>query len=117
MSDIVIFSFYFDFYFFKFAVGFIIFGSVIQKVIVFRSCGCFLKQGNNISRTVAYSSCGFCHLVKSVRLPGTLRDLGVKDKSNLQYWAEEAHKEQRLLGRSPRVLSVEDIKEIYEMAF
>lgn len=57
------------------------------------------------------------HLVKSVKLPGTLRDLGVKDKSNLQYWAEEAYKEQRLLGRSPRVLSVEDIKEIYEMAF
>jgi len=57
------------------------------------------------------------HLVKSVKLPGSLRDLGVKDKSNLQYWAEEAHKEQRLLGRSPRVLSVEDIKEIYEKAF
>jgi alcohol dehydrogenase class IV len=57
------------------------------------------------------------HLIKSVRLPGSLRDLGVKDKSNLQYWAQEAHKEQRLLGRSPRVLSVEDIKEIYEKAF
>ena len=57
------------------------------------------------------------YLVKSVRLPGSLRELGVKDKSNLQYWAEEAHKEQRLLGRSPRVLSVEDIKEIYERAF
>lgn len=57
------------------------------------------------------------HLVKSVNLPGSLRDLGVTDKSNLQYWAEEAHKEQRLLSRSPRVLSVEDIKEIYEMAF
>lgn len=57
------------------------------------------------------------HLVKSIRLPGSLRELGVKDKSNLQYWAEEAHKEQRLLGRSPRVLSVEDIKEIYELAF
>jgi alcohol dehydrogenase len=57
------------------------------------------------------------HIIKSIRLPGSLRELGVKDKSNLQYWAEEAHKEQRLLGRSPRVLSVEDIKEIYELAF
>lgn len=57
------------------------------------------------------------YLVKSVRLPGSLRELGVKDKTNLQYWAEEAHKEQRLLGRSPRVLSVEEIKEIYERAF
>jgi alcohol dehydrogenase len=57
------------------------------------------------------------HLIRSVELPGTLRDLGVKDKSFLQYWAEEAHKEQRLLGRSPRVLSVDNIKEIYEKAF
>jgi len=57
------------------------------------------------------------HLVQSVGLPGSLRDLGVKDKSNIQYWAEEAHKEQRLLSRSPRTLSVEDIKEIYEKAF
>ena len=57
------------------------------------------------------------HMIKSVGLPGCWRDLGVKDKSNLQYWAEEAHKEQRLLGRSPRVLSVEDIKEIYERSF
>ena len=57
------------------------------------------------------------YLVESVRLPGSLRELGVKDKTNLQYWAEEAHKEQRLLGRSPRVLSVEDIKDIYERAF
>ena len=57
------------------------------------------------------------HLVQSVGLPGSLRDLGVKDKSDIQYWAEEAHKEQRLLSRSPRTLSVEDIKEIYEKAF
>jgi len=57
------------------------------------------------------------HLIRSVELPGSLRDLGIKDKSFLQYWAEEAHKEQRLLGRSPRVLSVENIKEIYERAF
>lgn len=57
------------------------------------------------------------YLVQSVGLPGSLRDLGVKDKSNIQYWAEEAHKEQRLLSRSPRILSVEDIKEIYESAF
>ena len=57
------------------------------------------------------------HLLKSVGLPTCLRDLDVKDKSNLSYWAGEAHKEQRLLSRSPRVLSVEDIEEIYEMAW
>ena len=56
-------------------------------------------------------------LVASVRLPNSLTELGVKDRSHLQYWAEEAHKEQRLLSRSPINLSVEDIKEIYEKAF
>jgi alcohol dehydrogenase class IV len=56
-------------------------------------------------------------LVASVRLPNSLTELGVKDRSNLQYWAEEAYKEQRLLSRSPIDLSVEDIKEIYEKAF
>jgi alcohol dehydrogenase len=57
------------------------------------------------------------HLVASIGLPNTLRELGVKDKSNLQYWAEEAYKEQRLLSRSPIHLTVEAIKEIYEKAF
>ena len=56
-------------------------------------------------------------LVASVRLPNSLTELGVKDRSHLQYWAEEAYKEQRLLSRSPITLSVEDIKEIYEKAF
>jgi len=57
------------------------------------------------------------HLLKSVRLPTCLRELNVQDKSYFDTWAVEAHKEQRLLGRSPRVLSVEDIREIYEMAW
>ncbi len=57
------------------------------------------------------------HLLKSVGLPICLRELDVKDKSNFPTWAVEAHKEQRLLSRSPRVLSVEDIQEIYEMAW
>jgi alcohol dehydrogenase class IV len=52
-----------------------------------------------------------------VGLPTCLRELNVKDKSNLPTWAVEAHKEQRLLSRSPRVLSVADIEKIYEMAW
>jgi len=56
-------------------------------------------------------------LQKSVRLPSCLRELDVKDKSKFSTWAVEAHKEQRLLSRSPRVLSVQDIEEIYEMAW
>jgi alcohol dehydrogenase len=56
-------------------------------------------------------------LIASIRLPNSLTELGVKDRSNLQYWAEEAYKERRLLSRSPFNLTVENIKEIYEKAF
>ena len=57
------------------------------------------------------------HLLKSVDLPVSLGDLNIKDKSKIGYWAVEAHKEQRLLSRSPRILSVKDIEKIYEKAF
>jgi alcohol dehydrogenase len=57
------------------------------------------------------------HLLKSVDLPVSLGDLNIKDKSKIGYWAVEAHKEQRLLSRSPRTLSVKDIEKIYERAF
>jgi alcohol dehydrogenase class IV len=58
------------------------------------------------------------HLIKSVNLPATLTDLGIsREKTDVHQWAVEAHKEQRLLTRSPRILSVEDIEKIYENAF
>lgn len=58
------------------------------------------------------------HLIKSVNLPATLNDLGIsKEKTDIHAWAVEAHKEQRLLSRSPRILTVEDIEIIYENAF
>lgn len=58
------------------------------------------------------------HLIKSVNLPATLNDLGIsRDKTDVHQWAVEAHKEQRLLSRSPRILTVEDIEIIYENAF
>ncbi len=57
------------------------------------------------------------HLLRSVDLPVSLGDLNIKDKSKIGYWAVEAHKEQRLLSRSPRTLSVKDIEKIYERAF
>jgi alcohol dehydrogenase class IV len=56
------------------------------------------------------------HLLQSVDLPVSLRDLGILDKTKISRWAVEAHKEQRLLSRSPRVLSVKDIEGIYERA-
>ena len=42
-------------------------------------------------------------LLQSVDLPVSLRDLGITDKTKIPRWAVEAHKEQRLLSRSPRV--------------
>lgn len=57
------------------------------------------------------------HLIQSVGLPASLKDLKITDTGKIQRWAVEAHKEQRLLSRSPRNLSVEDIEKIYENAF
>ena len=58
------------------------------------------------------------YLIKSVNLPASLTDLGIsRETTDIHQWAVEAHKEQRLLTRSPRILSVEDIELIYENAF
>lgn len=57
------------------------------------------------------------HLMKKVNLPTTLTELNITDKSEVDKWAEEAYLEKRLLGRAARVLSVEDIKNIYLNAF
>jgi alcohol dehydrogenase class IV len=57
------------------------------------------------------------YLLRSVDLPVSLRELDITDKTRIPRWAAEAHKEQRLLSRSPRVLSVKDIEKIYEKAF
>jgi alcohol dehydrogenase len=57
------------------------------------------------------------HLMKSVDLPVCLEEAGITDRSRIPTWAVEAHKEQRLLSRSARILSVEDIAKIYGKAF
>lgn len=57
------------------------------------------------------------HLMKSVDLPVCLEEAGITDRSRIPAWAAEAHKEQRLLSRSARILSVEDISKIYAKAF
>lgn len=58
------------------------------------------------------------HLILSVELPASLSDLDIdREQTDIHQWAVEAHKEQRLLTRSPRILSVEDIEIIYENAF
>ena len=57
------------------------------------------------------------YLIQSVGLPASLKDLKITDRGKIPRWAVEAYKEQRLLSRSPRNLSVEDIEKIYESAF
>ena len=53
-----------------------------------------------------------------MNLPASLGELGIdREKTDIHQWAIDAHKEQRLLSRSPRVLSVEDIETIYANAF
>ncbi len=55
-------------------------------------------------------------LAKMVKLPTTLSEVNA-DSSKIQEWAEAAHGEKRLLGNTPRMLSVEDIAEIFEKSF
>lgn len=57
------------------------------------------------------------HLLKSVRLPLCLPDVGITDESKAAKWAPDAHAERRLLSRCVRDLSVSDIEEIYRNAF
>ena len=52
-----------------------------------------------------------------LNLPRSLTDLNITDKSKVDQWAIDGYSEQRLLSRSARKLSVEDIKKIYINAF
>lgn len=57
------------------------------------------------------------HMLRSVNLPTCLPEIGITDKSKIKTWAQDAWNERRLLGRSPRDLTVGDIAAIYEDAF
>ena len=59
---------------------------------------------------------GMVALAKSVKLPTTLIEVG-GDKSKIKEWAEAAYGERRLLGNTPRDLTVEDIAAIFEKSF
>jgi len=55
-------------------------------------------------------------LMKAVRLPTTLTDINA-DKSMVPQWAVAAHGEQRLLGNTPRTLTLSDVEEIFYTSF
>ena len=56
-------------------------------------------------------------LLTKLNLPSSLTDLNITDRSKVDQWAIDAHSEKRLLSRSARNLSVQDIKNIYNNAF
>ncbi len=59
---------------------------------------------------------GMVALSKMVKLPTSLSEVNA-DRSKIQEWAAAAHGEQRLLGNTPRQLSLQDVAEIFERSF
>ncbi|NQU13561.1 MAG: iron-containing alcohol dehydrogenase [Desulfobacteraceae bacterium] len=59
---------------------------------------------------------GMSELAKMVGLPTTLSEVG-GDQTKIAKWAKAAHGEQRLLGNTPRTLSVEDVADIFKKSF
>lgn len=55
-------------------------------------------------------------LMKSVRLPTTLTEVNA-DRSKIKQWSLDTYGERRLLGNTPRSLTVEDIEEIFTKSF
>ncbi|MFH2126937.1 MAG: iron-containing alcohol dehydrogenase, partial [Pseudomonadota bacterium] len=55
-------------------------------------------------------------LMKAVRLPTTLSDIKA-DKSLVPQWSLAAHGERRLLGNTPRDLTLQDVEEIFYASF
>ena len=55
-------------------------------------------------------------LMKAVRLPTTLSDIKA-DKSLVPQWSVAAHGERRLLGNTPRDLTLQDVEEIFYASF
>jgi alcohol dehydrogenase class IV len=55
-------------------------------------------------------------LIEKVGLPTRLRDIGAT-ADRIPYMAQAAFKEKRLLGNTPRQLTEEDIRKIFEASF
>ncbi|PKN29247.1 MAG: alcohol dehydrogenase [Deltaproteobacteria bacterium HGW-Deltaproteobacteria-21] len=73
--------------------------------------GLSLREAGEVALDALY------YLLRSVRLPVCLPDVGITDESKAAKWAPDAHAERRLLTRCVRNLSVSDIEEIYRNAF
>jgi len=56
------------------------------------------------------------HLVKDVGLPTTIREYGI-GQSDLDRLSNDATEQKRLLGRCPKSLKLQDIRQIYQAAY
>jgi alcohol dehydrogenase class IV len=56
------------------------------------------------------------HIVKDVGIPNSIKDFGIKEE-DIERLAQEAIKQKRLLSRSPKPYSIEDIRQIYHNAY
>lgn len=91
--------------------------AVESKMIMLAKAMGEVVDGLPAREAAALSLTAIRNLMQRLDLPKTLTELGITDKSRVDDWAVGAHAEQRLLSRSSRVLSVEDIKKIYLNAF
>ena len=74
-------------------------------------------EGLSVREGVEVALDSMFYMLRSVELPTCLSEIGITDRSKVKTWAKDAWNERRLLGRSPRDLTEEDIARIYEDAF
>ena len=74
-------------------------------------------EGLSIREGVEVALDAMFYMLRSVELPTCLSEIGITDRSKAKAWAKDAWNERRLLGRSPRDLTEEEITRIYEDAF
>jgi alcohol dehydrogenase len=73
-------------------------------------------EGKN-DREIAVSVVqAFYDLVKDVGLPTTLKDFGIQE-SNLDLLAKNGIEQRRLLARSPKLFTLETVRQVYEAAY
>ncbi|NLB83085.1 MAG: iron-containing alcohol dehydrogenase [Synergistaceae bacterium] len=74
-------------------------------------------EGLSVREGVEVALDAMAAFMKSVEMPISLTEIGITDRSAVERWAEAGWQERRLLGRSARDLTVEDIAKIYTDAF
>lgn len=74
-------------------------------------------EGLSVREGVEVALDAMAAFMKSIEMPISLTEVGITDRSAVERWSEAGWQERRLLGRSARDLTVEDIAKIYTDAF